>query len=103
MTGKIYFTRLLDLRGHWAIVRPSCIPAGRQAEGCGRRARFPATPTRRLGWAAEPKSPGCRLDGAKYMVEASRAGAFASIPLRGPLHQLVKPASPQHRALLLAG
>src|ERR671910_3330930 len=83
MTGKNYFTRALDFLGRVVIVSPSCIPAGRQAEGCGRRARFPATPTRghRLGRRAEVSglSPGM----GQNMVEESRPGPLVSIPRPG--------------------
>src|ERR671925_713048 len=84
MTGNNYFTRPLDFSGQVVIVSPSRIPAGRQAEGCGRRARFPATPTRRhrLGRRAEVSglSPGM----GQNMVLALPVGAAASIPLMGP-------------------
>jgi hypothetical protein len=41
MTRNSYFTRLLDLSSYWAIVSPSCIPAGRQAEGVWEARQIP--------------------------------------------------------------
>src|ERR1044072_4588087 len=81
---------LLDFFIGLAIVRLPRIPAGRQAEGCGRRARFPATPTRRHRLGRRAGASGLSPGMTQTCIEASAFGPTSSIPLTGSGSRLVK-------------